>query len=530
MAKRILQSNEARIALQRGVDTLANAVCVTLGPKGRMVAIRKHVPLFTLDGVTVAKDIQLKDPVEQLGAELVQEVAGRTDKIAGDGTTTATLLTQEMLREGMKAIAAGMDVAALREGMAAATAVALEALKQQAVPADTRERMVEIARISSRSDSIAESIADVFSKVGKDGIVTVEGANVADIEAYSAVGLSFDRGFVTPHFVTNQERGEVELLNPVVLVTAQTISLNTEIVPILEQLVKRGSKDVLIVAEDIKGEALATLVVNKARGALNVAAVKAPGIGNYKLAQLEDIAAVTGATYIAEELSRRVEHATIEMLGRAERIIVTKDATLIVGGHGNEKVIADRVASIRYDIEHTESEYVRDQLEQRLGRLTGGVAVLKVGAPTEAEQLEKRYRVEDAVRAVRSALFEGIVPGGGVAYLNAAQKVHDATPSDAELDERTGHDIVKRALAAPIMRIAENCGESKDIVIDRISKEPRGSFGYNGATGEYGDLLAMGVVDPLRVCRVAVEQASSLVRMFLATEAVVVEEPEEKRK
>ncbi len=527
MAKDIKFDIEARDGLKRGVDALANAVKVTLGPKGRNVIIGKSFggPNVTKDGVTVAKEIELKDPLENMGAQMVKEVASKTNDLAGDGTTTATVLAQAIVKEGLKNVAAGANPMDLKRGIdKAVEAIVADLGKQAQVVGSDSEKIKQIASISANNDEvIGELIATAFGKVGKEGVITVEEAKGTDTYVDVVEGMQFDRGYLSPYFVTNPEKMNVELENPYILLYDKKVSSLKELLPVLEPVAQSG-KPLLIIAEDVDGEALSTLVVNKLRGALKIAAVKAPGFGDRRKAMLEDIAILTGGTVIAEESGYTLENATLEMLGTAEKITIDKDNTTIVNGAGNADLIKNRVNQIKGQMETTTSDYDKEKLQERLAKLAGGVAVLYVGAASEVEMKEKKDRVDDALHATRAAVEEGIVAGGGVALLRA--KVALATITADNADEATGIQIISRAVESPLRTIVENAGLEGSVVVAKVS-EGTGNFGYNAKTDEYVDMLKAGIIDPKKVTRVALENAASVAGMILTTECALVEIKEE---
>ena len=525
MAKQILFDAAARNALKRGVDTLANAVKVTLGPKGRNVILAKSFgsPTITKDGVTVAKEISLKDKVENLGAQLVKEVASKTSDVAGDGTTTATVLAQSIVHQGLKSVTAGANPMELKRGIDAAVQAVVADLRTQSREIDGKTDITQVAAISANNDaSIGELIANAFDKVGTDGVITVEEAKGLETELELVEGMQFDRGYLSPYFVTNAEAMEAELENARVLLFDKKISSMNDLLPILEKVVQTGDP-LLLIAENVEGEALATLVVNKLRGTLKVAAVKAPGFGDRRKAMLEDLAVLTGGTVISEEKGYRLENATLNELGSAKRVVVTKDATTLVDGAGAAEPITARVNQIKQQIESSTSDYDREKLQERLAKLSGGVAVLKVGAPTEPEMKEKKARVEDALHATRAAVEEGVLPGGGVAYLRALPAL-EGVATDNE-DQRIGVQIVQRALEAPLRQIAANAGYEGSIVVQTV-KDGTGDFGFNARTETYGPLLDEGVLDPTKVTRSALENAASIASLLLSTESIVADLPE----
>jgi chaperonin GroEL len=529
MAKQVNFKNIARKKLLQGINKLANAVIVTLGPKGRAVVIDKGygTPIITRDGVTIAKEIELKDPIEKIGAELVKEVAEKTNDIAGDGTTTATLLAKVLINEGFKNATAGVDVIGMQKGMEKAVKVVIEELKRISKPVKGKEDTMHVATISSRDEEIGKLIAEVIDKVGKDGVVTVEESQTIGLSYEIVEGLQFDRGYVSPYMITNPEKMEAVLEKPLILITDKKLSSIHELVPLLEKVLQSGRKQILIIAEDIEGEALATLVVNKLKGTLISVAVKAPGFGDRRKEMLQDIAILTGGQVISEELGYKLEHADIHMLGEADKVIVTKDTTTIVGGKGKKEDIEKRIQQIKAQLEKTTSEYDREKLQERLAKLSGGVAVIKVGAPTEVEQKEKQHRIEDAISATKAALEEGIVPGGGVALVRTLPKLEELIEKLAKenIAEYIGANIVKKAVEAPLRQIAKNAGLDPSIVVDKV-KNGKDGFGLNALTLTYEDLFQAGVIDPTKVTRVALENAHSVASLLLITEAVVSELPE----
>ncbi|SDE47674.1 chaperonin GroEL [Thermus arciformis] len=529
MAKILVFDEAARRALERGVNAVADAVKVTLGPRGRNVVLEKKFgsPTITKDGVTVAKEIELENHLENIGAQLLKEVASKTNDVAGDGTTTATVLAQAIVREGLKNVAAGANPLALKRGIEKAVEAAVEKIKALAIPVEDRKAIEEVATISANDPDVGKLIADAMEKVGKEGIITVEESKSLETELKFVEGYQFDKGYISPYFVTNPEAMEAVLEDAFILIVEKKVSNVRELLPILEQVAQTG-KPLLLIAEDVEGEALATLVVNKLRGTLNVAAVKAPGFGDRRKEMLKDIAAVTGGTVISEELGFKLENATLSMLGRAERVRITKDETTIVGGKGKKEDIEARINGIKKELETTDSEYAKEKLQERLAKLAGGVAVIRVGAATETELKEKKHRFEDALSATRAAVEEGIVPGGGVTLLRAIGAVEELI-AKLEGDEATGAKIVRRALEEPARQIAENAGYEGSVVVQRIlseTKNPR--LGFNAATGEYVDMVEAGIVDPAKVTRSALQNAASIGALILTTEAVVAEKPEKK--
>jgi chaperonin GroEL len=526
MAKQIFFDTEARDKLKKGVDALADAVKVTLGPKGRNVILDKKfgAPTVTKDGVTVAKEIELKDAIENMGAQLVKEVASKTADSAGDGTTTATVLAQAIFNAGIRNVAAGANPMDLKRGIDKAVAAIVAELKKQSKPISNSQEIAQVATISANSDEeIGKMIANAMDKVGKEGVITVEEARGTETEVKTVEGMQFDRGYLSPYFVTNAEAMEVELENPFILISEKKVSSMKEMLPVLEAVAQTG-RPLLIIAEDVDGEALATLVVNKLRGALKVAAVKAPGFGDRRKAMLEDIAILTAGTVIAEERGYKLENATIDYLGRAEKIIIDKDNTTIVNGKGEKTNIDARVNTIKAQIETTTSDYDKEKLQERLAKLSGGVAILYIGAATEVEMKEKKDRVDDALHATRAAVQEGIVTGGGIALIRALPALDSV--STLNEDETTGVNIIRIALESPLRTIVANAGGEPSVVVNKV-KEGTGSFGYNARTDKYEDLLASGVIDPTKVTRLALENAASIASLLLTTEAVVADEPED---
>ncbi|ORO94087.1 chaperonin GroEL [Streptococcus mitis] len=523
MSKEIKFSSDARSAMVRGVDILADTVKVTLGPKGRNVVLEKSFgsPLITNDGVTIAKEIELEDHFENMGAKLVSEVASKTNDIAGDGTTTATVLTQAIVREGIKNVTAGANPIGIRRGIETAVAAAVEALKNNAIPVANKEAIAQVAAVSSRSEKVGEYISEAMEKVGKDGVITIEESRGMETELEVVEGMQFDRGYLSQYMVTDSEKMVADLENPYILITDKKISNIQEILPLLESILQ-SNRPLLIIADDVDGEALPTLVLNKIRGTFNVVAVKAPGFGDRRKAMLEDIAILTGGTVITEDLGLELKDATIEALGQAARVTVDKDSTVIVEGAGNPEAISYRVAVIKSQIETTTSEFDREKLQERLAKLSGGVAVIKVGAATETELKEMKLRIEDALNATRAAVEEGIVAGGGTALVNVIPAV-----ANLELtgDEATGRNIVLRALEEPVRQIAHNAGFEGSIVIDRLKNAELGT-GFNAATGEWVNMIDQGIIDPVKVSRSALQNAASVASLILTTEAVVANKPE----
>jgi chaperonin GroEL len=527
MAKQIVYAEKSRQAILRGVNQLADAVKVTLGPKGRNVVIEKKFggPTITKDGVTVAKEIELKDPLENMGAQMVREVASKTSDIAGDGTTTATILAQAIYREGVKAVAAGANPMALKRGIEKAVEVAVEEVKKMSKPV-SGDMIAQVGTISANSDhTIGKTIADAMKKVGKDGVITVEESKTMDTELVTVDGMQFDRGYLSAYFVSDPDRMECVLENPYILIHEKKISNMKDLLPLLEQIARVG-RPLLIIAEEVDGEALATLVVNKLRGTLNAAAVKAPGFGDRRKAMMEDIAILTGGKSIMEETGIKLESVKLEDLGSAKRITIDKDNTTIVDGGGTQKAIEGRIKQLRTQIDETTSDYDREKLQERLAKLAGGVAIIKVGAATETEMKEKKARVEDALHATRAAVEEGIVPGGGVALLRAAKKLEGLK---ADGDEQIGVNIIRRACEEPIRQIVNNAGVEGAIIIGKIRENDNAHFGYNAQTDVYEDLVKSGVIDPAKVTRSALQNAASIAGLMLTTEAMVCDIPEKKQ-
>jgi chaperonin GroEL len=526
MAKQIVYSENSRQAILRGVNQLADAVKVTLGPKGRNVVLEKKFggPNITKDGVTVAKEIELKDPLENMGAQLVREVASKTSDVAGDGTTTATILAQAIFRDGVKAVAAGANPMAIKRGIEKAVAVATEEVKKLSKPV-TGDMIAQVGTISANSDStIGNIIADAMKKVGKDGVITVEESKTMNTELDTVEGMQFDRGYLSPYFVTDADRMETVIEDPYILIHEKKISNMKDLLPLLEQIARSG-KPLLIIAEEVEGEALATLVVNKLRGTLNACAVKAPGFGDRRKAMLEDIAILTGGKAITEDIGVKLESVRLEDLGRAKRVTVDKDNTTLVDGAGSAKAIEARIKQLRTQIDETTSDYDREKLQERLAKLAGGVAVIKVGAATETEMKEKKARVEDALHATRAAVEEGIVPGGGVALLRAYKAL---AALKGVGDEQIGIDIIKRACEEPLRQIVVNSGTEGAIVVEKVRENSNPNFGFNASTDTYEDLVLAGVIDPTKVTRTALQNAASIASLMLTTEAMVAEIPEKK--
>ena len=531
MAKQVVHGEESRAAILRGINQLADAVKITLGPKGRNVVIDKKFgsPTITKDGVTVAKEIELKDSLENMGAQMVREVASKTSDVAGDGTTTATVLAQAIFREGVKTVAAGANPMALKRGIDKAVERATEEIKRLAKPVKG-DAIAQVGTVSANGDqTIGNIIAEAMNKVGKDGVITVEESKTMDTSLEVVEGMQFDRGYLSPYFVTDPERMEAVLENPLILIHEKKISSMKDLLPLLEQVAKMG-KPMLIIAEDVEGEALATLVVNKLRGTLNIAAVKAPGFGDRRKAMLEDIAILTGGKVISEDLGIKLENVKLEDLGRAKKVTIDKDNTTVVEGAGKQSDIEGRVKTLRAQIEETSSDYDREKLQERLAKLVGGVAVIKVGAATETEMKEKKARVEDAMHATRAAVEEGIVPGGGVALVRAAkvlEKFQINKEGEGDSDEQIGVNIVRRALEEPLRQIVQNAGKEGAVVVERVRAEKNDSFGFNAQTEVYEDLVKAGVIDPAKVTRTALQNAASIAGLMLTTEAMVSEIPED---
>ena len=525
MAKMIAFDEQARRSLEAGMNKLADAVRVTLGPKGRNVVLEKKwgAPTITNDGVSIAKEIDLEDPYEKIGAELVKEVAKKTDDVAGDGTTTATVLAWAMVREGLRNVAAGANPMTLKKGIEAAVVAAVDSIKALAKEVDSKEQIAQVASISAADNEIGEMISNAIDKVGKDGVITVEESQTFGMEMDLVEGMRFDKGYISPYFATDMERMEVSLDDAYVLLVSSKISSVRDMLPVLEK-VMQGGKPLVIIAEDIEGEALATLVVNKIRGTFKSAAVKAPGFGERRKAMLQDIAILTGGQVISEEVGLKLENTTLDLLGRAKRIIITKDETTIVEGAGSEDDIKGRINQIKAEIDNTDSDYDREKLQERLAKLSGGVAVLKVGAATEVELKEKKHRIEDAVSTTKAAIEEGVVPGGGVALLRAQAAVL-AVADSLTGDEATGARLVAKSLEAPLKQIAENAGMEGGVVVDKV-KHMTGNEGLNAATGVYEDLVKLGVIDAAKVTRSALQNAASIAALFLTTEAVVADKPD----
>jgi chaperonin GroEL len=529
MPKLLKFNEEARRALERGVNKVADAVRITLGPKGRNVVIEKSwgSPTITNDGVSIAKEIDLEDKFENLGAQLVKEVASKTNDVAGDGTTTATVLAQSMIREGLKNVAAGANPILLKRGIDKATEAVAKFIKDHAKKLSGREDIAHVASISANNPEIGELIAEAMDKVGEDGVITVEDSKTLETYVEFTEGMQFDRGYISPYFVTDAEKMEVELKEPFILITDKKLSAVRPLIPILEKVAQTG-KPILVIAEDVEGEALTTLVLNKLKGTLMACAVKAPGFGDRRKAMLQDIAILTGGTVISDELGINLEDVTLEDLGRADLVRVKKDDTIIIGGKGKPEEIKKRIAQIKSQIEQTTSEYEKETLQERMAKLAGGVAVIKVGAATETELKEKKHRIEDALSATRAAVEEGIVPGGGVTLLRA-RKVVEEVLSKLDGDEKIGASIVYKALEAPIRQIAENAGYDGAVIVERVLSSKDFSYGFDALRGEYVDMFKAGIIDPAKVTRSALQNAASIAGMLLTTEVLVVEKPEEKK-
>jgi chaperonin GroEL len=529
-AKQLAFSEDARRNLQKGMDLLANAVVTTLGPKGRNVAIDRKFgsPTITHDGVSVAKEIELEDPFENMGAQLLKEAATKTNDIAGDGTTTSTVLAHSIVTNGMKNLAAGFNPMLLKWGIEASTKAVADTITEQAIDVTTKDDIANVASISAQDRAIGELIADVMDKVGKDGVITVEESKGLEFETEYVEGMQFDRGYISPYFITNPESMESDVEEPYILVHDKKISAATDIVPVLEKLVQLGKRELVIIAEDIDGEALATLVLNKLRGMLNVVAVKAPGFGDRRKAMLQDIAILTGATVVSEETGRKLDTTEVGDLGRAEKIVVTKDDTTVIGGKGESAEIKGRIEQIRVEIDKSTSDYDREKLQERLAKLSGGVAIIRVGAATETELKEKKHRVEDALSATRAAVEDGIVPGGGVALINAMAALDDLQMEND--DAQVGVAIVRKALEIPLRKIAENAGKDGSVILQNVRREQEAkknpNIGFNVISEEYVDMVKDGVIDPAKVTRGALENAASIAAMILTTEALITDIPE----
>jgi chaperonin GroEL len=527
MPKLMVYDEEARRALERGVDKLANAVKVTLGPKGRNVVLEKKfgAPLITNDGVTIAREIELEDPFEAMGAQLVKEVATKTQDVAGDGTTTATLLAQAMIKEGLKNVTAGANPMGIKRGIEKAVAVTVEEIKKFSQPVKGREAITQVASVSANDAEIGKLIAEAMEKVGPDGVITVEESKSMGTTLETVEGMQFDRGYISPYMVTDTEKMEAVLSEPYILITDKKISAIQDLLPVLEKIVQRG-KPLLLIAEDVEGEALATLVVNKLRGTLTAVAVKAPGFGDRRKAMLEDIAILTGGQVISEDIGLKLENVSIEMLGRARQVKVAKEETTIVGGYGSQENIKKRIAVIKKQIEESTSDYDKEKLQERLAKLAGGVAVIQVGAATEVELKEKKLRIEDALSATRAGVEEGMVPGGGTALIRALPAVEKLI-GELEGDEKVGAQIVARALEEPVRQIAHNAGLEGSVIVSRVKSET-GNIGFNAASGQFEDMVQAGVVDPAKVVRITLQNAASIAAMLLTTECLVADKPEKK--
>lgn len=532
MPKQLVFEDEARRQLKTGIDALAQAVATTLGPKGRNVALDKKwgAPTVTHDGVTVAKEIELKDPYANMGAQLLKEAATKTNDIAGDGTTTATVLAHIMVNEGLKNVAAGANPMLLKRGIEKATGAVTQAIRDMAITIDTKEEIASVASISAQNREIGDLIAEVMDKVGKDGVITVEESKALAFETEYVEGMQFDRGYISPYFITNQDSMQAVLEEPFVLIHDKKISAAADLIPVLEKLVQSGRRNLLIIAEDVDGEALATLVLNKLRGTFNVLAVKAPGFGDRRKAMLQDIAILTGGTVISEEMGRKLDSTSLADLGKCDKVVSTKDDTTIVGGHGKDDDIKGRINQIKVEIENTTSDYDREKLQERLAKLAGGVAIIRVGAATETELKEKKHRVEDALSATRAAVEEGIVPGGGVALINALPSLNNVTSEVG--DERTGIAIVRRALEEPMRGIMRNAGLDGSVVLQDVKRrqeaEKNNKIGYDIMSDQYVDMVKAGIIDPAKVTRGALANAASIAAMILTTEALITDVPEEK--
>jgi chaperonin GroEL len=526
MAKIIAFDEEARRGLETGMNTLADAVRVTLGPKGRNVVLSKKwgAPTITNDGVSIAKEIELEDPYERIGAELVKEVAKKTDDVAGDGTTTATVLAWSMVHEGLRNVAAGANPMSMKRGIEAAVEAAVASIKSLAKVVDSKEQIAQVASISAADNEIGQMISEAIDKVGKDGVITVEESQTFGMEMDLVEGMRFDKGYISPYFATDTDRMEASIDDAYILLVSNKISAVRDMLPVLEK-VMQGGRPLVIIAEDVEGEALATLVVNKIRGTFKSVAVKAPGFGDRRKAMLQDIAILTGGQVISEEVGLKLENATLDLLGRAKKVVITKDETTIIEGAGSDADIKGRISQIKTEIDNTDSDYDREKLQERLAKLSGGVAVLKVGAATEVELKEKKHRIEDAVSTTKAAIEEGVVPGGGVALLRA-QDAAEKVMASLSGDESTGARMVVRSLSAPLKQIAENAGLEGGVVVEKV-KALKGNDGLNAATGEYTDLVKLGVIDAAKVTRSALQNAASIAALFLTTEAVIADKPEE---
>jgi len=522
--KDIIYLEKARRALEKGVDELANTVRITLGPKGRNVVLEKKFgsPSITNDGVTIAREIELSDPFENMGAQLVKEVATKTNDVAGDGTTTASILAQAIVKEGLKNVAAGANPMIIKRGIEKSVKKAVEEIKAMSKPVEDKASIAQVGAISANDEAIGEWIAEAMEKVGKDGVITVEESQGIETSLEVVEGMNFDRGYISPYMITDTDKMEANLEEPYILITDKKVSAVNDILPVLEKIVQQG-KALLVIAEDVEGEALATMVVNKLRGTFTCVAVKAPGFGERRKAMLEDIAILTGGTVISEDVGLKLENTTIDMLGRARQVRIKKEETIIVGGHGNEDNIKKRVEQIKKQIEESTSDFDKEKLQERLAKLAGGVAVIQVGAATETEMKEKKLRIEDALNATRAAVEEGIVSGGGVAYIDVIAKLKDL--SSEIPDEETGINIIRKALEAPLRQIADNAGLEGSVIVEKVKEKPEG-VGFNALTGEFVNMIEAGIVDPAKVARTALENAASIAAMILTTEALVAEEPE----
>ncbi len=533
MAKQIVFAEDARRRLKAGIDVVNNAVATTLGPKGRNVAIDRKFgsPTITHDGVTVAKEIELQDPFENMGAQLLKEAASKTNDIAGDGTTTSTVLAHAIVSEGLKTLAAGANPMLLKTGILAASKVVADEIKKQAININTKEDIANVASISAQDRQIGNLIAEVMDKVGKDGVITVEESKGLEFETEYVEGMQFDRGYISAYFITDSDHMEASISEPYVLIYDKKISAAQDIVPVLEKLVQLGKRELVIIAEDVDGEALATLVLNKLRGMLNVLAVKAPGFGDRRKAMLQDLATLTGAMVISDEMGRKLETTTVADLGRCEKIVSDKDNTTVIGGKGEESAIKGRIDQIKVEIDKTTSDYDREKLQERLAKMSGGVAIIRVGAATETELKEKKHRVEDALSATRAAVEEGIVPGGGVALINAMGAIDSVKPENE--DEKVGVNIVRKALEVPMRRIAENAGKDGSVIVENVrqaqKRQKNKSIGYDVMRDEYIDMVKGGVIDPAKVTRGALENAASIASMILTTEALITDIPEKEK-
>ena len=527
MAKTISFDEQARRALESGMNQLADAVRVTLGPKGRNVVLEKKwgAPTITNDGVSIAKEVDLEDPNEKIGAELVKEVAKKTDDVAGDGTTTATVLAWAMVREGLRNVAAGANPMSLKQGIEAGVEAAVAAIRKQSADADTKDQVAQVAAISAADDEIGNQISEAIDKVGKDGVITVEESQTFGMSMDLVEGMRFDKGYISPYFITDADRMEAVLEDPYILLVSSKITAVRDVVPVLEK-VMQASRPMLIIAEDVEGEALATLVVNKIRGTFVSSAVKAPGFGDRRKAMLEDIAILTGGQVVSEEIGLKLENTTLDLLGTARKVVVSKDETTIIEGAGDKSEVEGRISQLKAEIANTDSDYDREKLQERLAKLSGGVAILKVGAATEVELKEKKHRIEDAVSTTKAAIEEGVVAGGGVTLLRAQAAVDKVAEAEKDVDIATGARIVAKSLEVPLKQIAENAGFEGGVVVERV-RELKGNSGFNAATGDYEDLVAVGVIDAAKVTRSALQNAASIAGLFLTTEAVVADAPED---